>query len=401
MAKSRQNDFVFTSDAVTPGHPDKLCDTISDGVLDQFLLEDPSSRLVAECAVSSGVVFVATRVASRANFDIAGVVRDVIADVGYGAGEFNAEDCSVMLSQAPFLSYALPSFDLDLLDAEAAGEITASNQTTLFGYACRQTDVYMPMPIVLAHRLARRLDGARQAGDLSYLTPDCQVQVAIAYADNRPVAVESINFLATQQNEQRPNQQQLHDDLMQIVVEPTLAAIDGGLTLDLKRLVVNPKGTLVGGGPVAHSGMTGRKVGIDTYGEYARQSTNALSGKDPIRIDRIGAYAARYVAKHVVAAEFADECEVQLSYSVVQPRPVSIRVRGYGKSRMGDSEIMRRVNQVFDLRPGIIAREMRLQRLPAERKGFFRDLSVYGHMGREDIDAPWERLDRLEQLKAG
>ena len=400
MKQKKPNEFIFTSESVTPGHPDKLCDLISDTVLDRYLVQDPTTRLVAECAVSSGVIFLATRIDSSTKMDIAGVVRDVIAGVGYTSGDFNAEDCSVMLSQAPFLSYALPRFDLQQLEDAAIGDITASNQVTLFGYACDQTESLMPFPIVLANRLAHGLNQARLDGHVPYLTPDCQVQVAIAYSDGQPVKIESINFLATQQNADTPSSSQLRDDLVQLVVEPVVEAMQPRLEVDLKQLVINPKGVMVGGGPVAHSGMTGRKTGMDTYGEFARQSAAALSGKDPIRIDRIGSYAARDVAKHVVAAGFASECEVQLSYGVEQAQPVSVRVRGFGKGKLEDQEISDRVQQVFDLRPGIIARDMKLQQLPAERGRFFQDLAVFGQMGREDLDLPWERLARLEELKS-
>ncbi len=400
MNQKTHSDFVFTSESVTPGHPDKLCDLISDALLDRYLKQDPTSRLVAECAVSSGVIFLATRIDSNANIDNAGIVRDVVAEVGYTRGDFNAEDCSVMLSQAPFLSYALPRYDLQELDDTAAGAITASNQVTQFGYACDQTESLMPLPIVLANALARGTNRQRLDGQLPYLTPDCQVQVAIGFRDNRPVSIQSINFLATQQTRDAPTPAQLRDDLIQHVVEPVLEATAPELEFDLGRVVINPKGIMVGGGPVAHSGMTGRKTGMDTYGEFARQSAAALSGKDPIRIDRIGSYAARDVAKHVVAAGFAPECEVQLSYSVEQAQPLSIRVRGFGKDKLEDQEIMRRVQQIFDLRPGIIARDMRLQQLPSERQVFFQDLAVYGHMGRGDLDLPWENLSKLEALKS-
>ena len=393
-----QSDYIFTSGSVTEGHPDKLCDAISDAIIDRFLAKDSSARIVAECAVSSGVIFVATRISSDVNLDIANIVRDVVAEVGYLGGEFSARDCSVMLSQAPFLSYALPRYDLQKLEREEVAKIPASHQTTLFGYACRQTETLMPLPVVLANQLTKRMSDMRREGKLNYLTPDCQVQVAVAYKEWQPVNIEAINFLATQQTQDAPTETRLKDDLIQIVVEPVLSNMR--LNLDYKHLVVNPHGTLVGAGPVAHSGMTGRKTGIDAYGEFARQSGAALSGKDPIRIDRIGAYAARYVAKHVVAAGLADECEIQLSYSVGQSHPVSLRVRTFGTEAIENDEIEKRIKNVFDLRPGIIAHDMALQNLPAERKRFYQELAVFGHMGREDLDAPWERLDKLDEIKS-
>lgn len=392
-----KSDYIFTSGSVTDGHPDKLCDVISDAIIDRYLTQDPAAVVVAECAASSGVIFLATRIATEVNIDMAGVVRDIVAEVGYLDGDFNARDCSVMLSQAPSSAYALPRYELQHLDRESAGKIPASHQSTLFGYACRQTENLMPLPVALANQLTKRLSEMRREGGLAYLTPDCQVQVAIAYRKWKPIGIDAINFLATQKIQDAPTQECLRQDLIQMVVDPVLSSID--LKFDYTRLVVNPGGALVGGGPVAHSGMTGRKTGIDSYGEYARQSGAALSGKDPLRIDRIGAYAARYVAKHIVAASLAEECEIQLSYSVGQPKPVSLRIHTYGTGTVEDEVIAKRVRRVFDLRPGIIAQEMGLQQLPAERRHFYQDLATYGHMGREDLDAPWERLDKLDELR--
>jgi len=391
-------DNIFTSESVTRGHPDKLCDQISDAMVDHYLAKDPSARLVAECAVSSGVIFLSARVASEANLDMAEIARRVVADAGYRKGEFNDRDCSVMLSQAPLASFRHPRIDVMNDDPEQVARIQASHQATLFGYACRQTPTYMPLPIVLANQLAKRLSEACVQKDTSYLTPDGQVQVAIKFKQREPIGIYAISMLTTQFEEGKPAIETLRDDVMACVIQPVLD--EYGMQMDKQtRLIINPGGAIVGGGPTAHSGLTGRKIGIDTYGEYSRQGGAALSGKDPLRIDRIGAYAARYAAKHVVAARLADECEIQLSYTVGQAEPVSLRVHTYGTGVVDDALIAQRLDAVFDFRPGMIAREFALQQLPAERKHFYQDLATYGHMGREDLHAPWELLSRLEELE--
>ena len=294
-----------------------------------------------------------------------------------------------MLSQAPLSQTFLPRVDLATLNEDAVRAISASHQLTLFGYACRQTPQLMPLPIVLANGMTRQLARQRKSGGLAYLAPDAQVQVTIAYEHKQPVGVQAISLLTTQYETRTPTPDQLRDALIQQVVEPTLSEFD--LRLEpTTRIMINPEGVVVGGGPVLHSGMTGRKTGIDTFGDYSRQSSAALSGKDPLRIDRIGAYAARCAAKHVVAAGLADECELLLSYTGGQNRPVSIRVHTYGTGKRDNVEIARLLESVFDFRPGIIARDFALQQLPLQRKRFYQDLA-----------APWERLDRLEAMQQG
>lgn len=388
---------IFTSESVTRGHPDKLCDQISDAIVDRYLADDPQARLVAECAVSSGVIFLAVRVASELNLDLTDVARGVVARVGYLDGEFNNRDCSIMLSKAALATLRYPRLDVMNTDQQTLERLAASHQTTLFGYACHQTENLMPLPIVLANAMARKLTDVAEQKLLPGLAPDGQVQVAIRYQDRRPTGVHGISMLTTQFQDNQPAQDTLGRHLVELVIEPVLA--EHTLKLDSKtRLNINPDGPVVGGGPVDHSGLTGRKTGIDTYGEYSRQGGAALSGKDPLRIDRIGAYAARYAAKHVVAAQLADECEVQLSYTVGQAQPVSLRVHTYGTGKLDDELIAQKIAATFDFRPGIIAREFALQQLPGQRTAFYQDLAAFGHMGREDLDVPWEQTHHIQQL---
>jgi len=390
-------DFVFTSGSVTRGHPDKLCDQVSDAILDACLRQDPTSRVVTECAVSGGVLFISHRAASDAVIDLADTARGVVSRAGYDSGEFNARDCSVMISEAGLFGQAAQRYNLATLDPAQVQRIPAGHQATLFGYACRQTSELMPLPIVLAHRLVRRLDQLVAHGELAYLAPDGQAQVSVAFDGRKPVGIHGITLIAAQKSADSRDLDGLRNDLLQAVVEPVLAEAE--LRSDANtRLVVNPEGPVIGGGPTLHSGLTGRKTGIDTYGEYARQSGAALSGKDPLRIDRIGAYAARHAAKQVVAAGLADECEVQLSYAVGQAELLSLRVHSYGTGKVDDGEIAARIRRVFDFRPGSIALGYDLQRLPQRRQDFFRELASYGQLGRDDLAAPWEALDGLEAL---
>ena len=391
-------DFVFTSESVTCGHPDKLCDRISDAIVDRFLIQDPASRVEAECAVSGGVLFIASRSRSQGTVDLADTARQVVAECGYRSGTFNARDCSVMISQSEYRRIAAPRIDLTALNEAQAGEVAAGHQVTLFGYACRQSATLMPLPVALAHAMSQRLDSLIADNTLDYLAPDAQVQVGVIYRDRQPVGIHSVTLVVSQREAERPQAARLRDDLVQAVIEPVLAGGDVAPTPGM-QIVVNPEGAVVGGGPAMHSGLTGRKIGIDTYGEYARQSGTALSGKDPLRIERIGTYAARHAARQVVAARLADECEIQLSYAIGLAEPVGLRVHTYGTGRLDDSELTARVRRLFDFRPGVMCRRFQLQTLPRERGGFFKALAVYGQLGRADLDLPWERLDQLEALQ--
>ena len=392
------DDFIFTSESVTSGHPDKLCDQVSDAIVDQFLAQDPYSGIVAECAVASGVMFISAHYASRARLDIPEIARQVIRGIGYSKDVFDADACTVMTSFMDHTASAYRSLDLDSLDDADLDQITAKHQVTLFGFACDHTPNLMPVPIDLAHRMAQLLNSPGVGRQLPYLLPDSKAQVAIEFRNGTPHRIHSITLVASQRDDDI-DLNRLRDDLMEHVVRPVLKAEK--LPADEHtHIFVNPEGSLIGGGPSAHSGLTGRKTGIDTYGEYARHSGAALSGKDPLRIDRVGAYAARYAAKNLVAAGLARECEVQLSYAIGQARPASLRVRAFGTGQVDDEELTRRLQDAMDLRLGAVVRDFRLQHLPRERKdGFYRSLAVYGHMGREDADAPWERTDKADALK--
>jgi S-adenosylmethionine synthetase len=391
-------DFVFTSVSVTSGHPDKLCDLISDAILDRYLARDPAARVAVECALASGVLFLSTRTHSEVNIDHAEIAREMVKNVGYLSGDFNADKCSVMINHGNLQGYAFPRILLAEREAEEIAHIPASHSITLFGYACRQTSVLMPLPVVLAHRLTRRLQEAVSNSDLAYLSPDAQAHVSVAYVNRKPVGIHSIDLLAALQPGSDRPQERLRSDLRELIIEPILA--DADLPNGARpTIVINPQGMATEGGPTFHSGLTGRKTGIDTYGEYARNCSAALSGKDPLRIDRTGVYVARHAAKQVVAAGLADECELLLSYAAGRTDPLSLRVHTYGSGRLDDEEITRRVANAFDFRPGMVAASYDLQQLPRERQGFYQRLAVYGHLGREELELPWESVDRLEILE--
>lgn len=387
-------DFIFTSESVTPGHPDKLCDQISDAVVDRFLALDPTARVEAECAVATGTLFLAVRFASTARIDLPAVARERIAEVGYVGGAFDAQSCAIMTSLTEITpSEPRPSAGASLEEAQIEA-LPATHQVTVFGFACRQTDVLMPLPIVLAHRLARALAEAR--AELPWLMPDGKVQVAVEYRDRRPARIHAIALSAALDPERLTAPADLEEALRARVVAPALA-MDGPGIDDRTTLLVNPGGPFLVGGPAHHAGLTGRKTAIDTYGEYARHSGAALSGKDPGRIDRIAAYAARWAAKTVVAAGLAESCEVQLSYTIGRTRPVSLGVETFGTGRIEEEAIAARLARVFDFRPAAIAEALALRRVGAD--GLYAQLAVYGQVGRSDLDLPWERLDRVEALR--
>ena len=393
------DDFIFTSESVTSGHPDKLCDQVSDAIVDRFLAQDEHASIVAECAVSSGVMFISAHYASQARLDIPEIAREVIRTIGYPKSVFDADACTIMTSFIDHTATDYRSVNLDSLHDEDLDRVTAKHQVTLFGYACDQSESLMPLPIVLSHRLAQLLNSPKVAKKLPYLLPDSKAQVGIEYKEGRPSRIHSIIIVASQSDEEAADLNRLRDDLLEYVVKPAIKneKIEAD---DKTHIFVNPEGLLVGGGPSAHSGLTGRKTGIDTYGEFARHSGAALSGKDPMRIDRVGAYAARYAAKNVVAAGLARECEVALSYTVGSATPVSLRIRTFGSGQIPDDELAARVSSVFDFRLAAIVRDLRLQHLPAENKqGFYQSLAVYGQMGREDLQVPWEQTDKIAALK--
>ncbi|MBD2446203.1 methionine adenosyltransferase [Nostoc sp. FACHB-152] len=390
-----KKDFMFTSESVTEGHPDKLCDQISDAIVDRFLQQDPYARVITECAASTGILFIAARFEPNANVDFTNIARQVIEQVGYEQKQFNSKTCSILTSLRELPKGESHLFDEHNLSDEEIEKITVTNQVTVFGFACNQTSTLMPLPIWLAHKLARKLTQVRQKNILPYLTPDGKTQVGVEYRDRRPYRIHSITVIASQNKAGKPDLQQLQDDIRETVIKPVFENEE--IRPDAKtRIFINPDGAFIKGGPAVHSGLTGRKNAIDTYGEYSKHSGSALSGKDPIRIDRVGAYVARYAAKNVVAAELAQECEVQLSYSIGLSRPVSVQVETFGTGKISDEEITTLLEKHFDFRLAGIVKQFNLRQLPTIHKnGFYRHLAVYGHVGRSDIDLPWEKTDKV------
>ncbi len=393
----KQN-FLFTSEAVAEGHPDRLCDMISDTVVDRFLRQDPYSRVVTECALSKGVVFMAARFASTANVDLPDVARSVIGPVGFRPEDFNAADCTVVTSIITMPPDQRAKADeLEMTDNEIE-HLPATHQSTIFGFACNHTPEFMPIPIMLANRFVRKLTVARRKA-INYLSPDCTIQVGIVFENAKPVRIHNITIVAGYQFRVKVDPVILREDLIEYVISPVLAGEP--LKIDEStQIFVNPQGAFPKSGPAHHSGMTGRKSAGDTYGGYARHNGAALSGKDPSRIDRTGVYAARYAAKNIVAAGLAEECEVQLSYSIGYSSPVSIQVQTFGTGIISDNEIKQRIEQNFDFRVGAIIRDFALRHLPSDyADGFYGKLPSHGHFANAKLDLPWERTDKCEVLK--
>jgi S-adenosylmethionine synthetase len=394
-----KQDFMFTSESVTDGHPDKLCDQVSDALVDRFLQQDPFSKVIAECAVSTGILFIAARFASSASIDIPEVARQVIRQLGYEQAGFNARDCTVMTSLSELPSLPHPHIDEREMSEEELESVTAKNQANVFGFACNQSAAFMPLPISLSHKLARRLTAARFQKQIPYLAPDGKTQVGVEYREGRPYRIHSITIVATQQKTAMRGLAPLREDLNAHVIEPVFATET--LRPDSRtHIFINPEGLVAGGGPALHSGLTGRKNAVDTYGEYSRHSESALSGKDPSRIDRVGAYAARYAAKNVIVAGLAQACEVHLAYSIGIARPVSVQVDTFGTGSIPDAEITARILAQFDFRPAGIIRTFNLRYQPQLFRGvFYRRLAVYGQVGRMDIGLPWESTDKAALLR--
>ncbi|MCW5771429.1 MAG: methionine adenosyltransferase [Rhodospirillaceae bacterium] len=386
---------IFTSESVTPGHPDKLCDQISDAAVDAFLRQDPQARVVAECAVATGVVFLAARYAAHATVDLPALARRVIADVGYRAGNFDARSCSILTSIADMGDAARALDEQDLADADL-DKIVSDDQANIFGFACDESPTMMPLPIVLAHRLAQALTRAREDGAADFLAPDGKTQVSVEYEKMRPARLRAITLTTALGSEVKPKV--LAESLRALVIDRAFAGNDLRPD-DATEININPGGHAPGG-PAQHAGLTGRKNGIDTYGEYARQSGAALSGKDPSRIDRTAAYAARHAAKNVVAAGLASRCEVHLAYAIGKARPVSLSVDTFGTGKVSDETIAKRLSAQLDFRPAGIVRRFDLRRAPAAApQGYYRRLAVFGQMGRDDADWPWERIDAADALR--
>ncbi|WDT74658.1 MAG: methionine adenosyltransferase [Candidatus Manganitrophus sp.] len=394
-----KDDFIFTSESVTEGHPDKLCDQISDAVVDHFLQQDPFSRVISECAVSTSIVFMAARFESRASIDFPNVARQVIHQIGYEQHAFHAKTCSIVTSLKELPAESSAPVDEQEMSEEEIERVPVKNQVTVFGFACNQTAALMPLPIWLAHRLARKLTSVRLQKILPYLSPDGKTQVGVEYRKRRPIRIHSITLTAGQNRPDEPSIEKIRTDILEGVIEAVFSEEEIRPD-DRTRMFINPEGPFIIGGPSVHSGLTGRKNAIDTYGEYSRHSGSALSGKDPSRIDRVGAYAARYAAKNIVAAGMADECEVHLTYSIGLSRPVSIQVETFGTGRIPDKEIAARLEKYFDFRLAGIIRQFNLRHLPSLTKGgFYRRLAAYGHVGRMDIGLPWELTDKMAVFK--
>jgi S-adenosylmethionine synthetase len=390
---------MFTSESVTAGHPDKLCDQISDAIVDHFLKQDPCAQVRAECAVSSAIIFIAARFASEAKVDLAYVARKVIKKIGYDQPDFNAQICSILSAPQALPIAKSSQFDEEKLTEAQIKRISAKNQVTLFGFACDQTPALMPLPIWFAHQLARQLSAVRNDKTLPYLMPDGKVQVGVEYKDRRPKRIHGVTIAASQKTPNKPGSKKLLHDILDAVIGPVFESEEFKPD-DKTRIFVNPDGPYLGG-PTHHSGLTGRKSAVDTYGEYARHSGDALSGKDPMRIDRVGAYAARYAAKNVVAAGLASECEVMLSYSIGLTEPVSLQVQTYGTGKIPDSKIVELLKIHFEFRLAGILKQFSLRYLPSKHlDGFYQKLAAYGHFGRNDIELPWEQTDRAEMLKS-
>ena len=384
---------LFTSESVTEGHPDKICDQISDAVLDNILEKDPMARVACETAVTTGMVLVMGEISTSCYVDIPKIVRKTIREIGYDRAKygFDCDTCSVLTSIdeqsgdiAMGVDEALESRSGEKDNVEAVG---AGDQGMMFGFATNETPEYMPSPIAMAHRLSRRLTEVRKNGTLPYLRPDGKTQVTVEYDDNRVVRIDAI--VISTQHDDHVSQEQIREDLMEHVIK---AVIPAELLDESTKYYINPTGRFVVGGPQGDSGLTGRKIIVDTYGGYGRHGGGAFSGKDPTKVDRSAAYAARWVAKNLVAAGVADKLEIQLAYAIGVAKPVSIEVDTFGTGKISDQEITSIVEKVFDLRPGAIIRDLEL------RRPLYRQTAAYGHFGRNDLNLPWEELNKVVEI---
>ena len=387
--------LLFTSESVTEGHPDKICDQISDAILDAMLEQDPMSRVACETLTNTGFIMVMGEITTKANVDITQIVRDTICEIGYNDSKmgFDGSTCAVMVAldkQSPDIAMGVDKA-LEAREGELEDDLDtgAGDQGMMFGFATNETEEYMPYPIALAHKLSKRLTQVRKDGTLPYLRPDGKTQVTVEYDENgKPIHLNAV-VLSTQHDES-VTQEQIHADIKKHVFEPVLPA---ELVDETTNFFINPTGRFVIGGPNGDSGLTGRKIIVDTYGGFARHGGGAFSGKDCTKVDRSAAYAARYVAKNIVAAGLADRCEIQLSYAIGVAQPMSIMVDTHGTGKLSDERIVEIVRENFDIRPaGII-------KMLVVRRPIYKQTAAYGHFGRNDLDLPWEKLDKVEDLK--
>ena len=387
--------YLFTSESVTEGHPDKVCDQISDAVLDAILEKDPNGHVACECTATTGMVYIMGEISTSCYVDIPKIARGVLKDIGYddAAYGFDCNTCAVVTAideQSGDIAMGVNE-SLELKEGATGDDLTngAGDQGMMFGYACDETPELMPLPISLAHKMARRLAEVRKSGLLTYLRPDGKTQVTIEYDENsKPVRVDTV--VVSTQHDENVALEQIRTDMIEHVIKPTIPAeLDKG---DIKYYV-NPTGRFVKGGPAADSGLTGRKIIVDTYGGSAPHGGGCFSGKDPTKVDRSATYAARYVAKNIVAAGLAHRCQVQIAYAIGVANPVSVNVTTFGTGKVSDHVLEQAVNKVFDLRPSAIIRDLEL------KKPQYKALAAYGHMGREDLNVAWERTDRVEALR--
>ena len=384
--------YLFTSESVTEGHPDKICDRISDSVLDAMLAQDPMSRVACETAITTGQVLVMGEITSNAQVDIPALVRRAITEIGYTSSDygFDAATCGILTALDKQSADIALGVDQSLEAKESNGfDIGAGDQGMMFGFACDETPEFMPMAISLAHKMARRLTEVRKSGELSYLRPDGKTQVTVEYdEDGKAKRIDAV--VVSSQHDPSVDMDQLRADILNAVIKATIPA---HLMDSETKIFINPTGRFVVGGPQGDSGHTGRKIIVDTYGGYARHGGGAFSGKDPTKVDRSAAYAARYVAKNIVAAGLAKSCEVQLAYAIGVAEPVSVRIDTFGTGKISEEKLSEIVSKVFDLTPNGIITGLDL------RRPIYKQTAAYGHMGREDISLPWEKLDKVEEIK--